>query len=98
MIQEVMTVGKNCGRESTSLASTIGATIDKPRTARLQCHRANAGDPEQSCVDYFLINVYYPFIDHVVKELETRFTSDHEGLMLFSTWYHSIYHNSARQN
>ena len=25
--------------------------------------------------------MYYPFIDHVVSELETRFTNEHEGLI-----------------
>ena len=63
------------------LSSTVGITIDKPRTARVQCHRANAGAADQSCSDYYRINVYYPFIDHVIKELETRFSSDHEGLV-----------------
>ncbi len=57
------------------VASAVGTTIDKPRTARLQCHRANAG------ADYYRINVYFPFIDHIVKELETRFSSDHDGLV-----------------
>ena len=27
-----------------------------------------------------LVNVYYPFIDHVIVELETRFSEDHKGL------------------
>ena len=39
----------------------------------LQRHRANAGGVDQNCSDYYQINVYYAFIDHVVKELETRF-------------------------
>ena len=59
----------------------MGITIAKSRTARLQCHQANAGAADQSSSDYYRINVYYPFIDHVVKELETRFSSDHEGLI-----------------
>ncbi len=61
--------------------SAVGTTIDKPRTARLHCHRANAGAVDQSCSDYYRINVYFPFIDHIVKELETRFSSDHDGLV-----------------
>ena len=63
------------------LASAVGIMVDKPRTARLQCHRANAGAVDQSCSDYYRINVYYPFIDHVISELETRFSNDHEGLV-----------------
>jgi len=59
----------------------VGITISKPRSVRLQRHRANAGAVDQSPSDYYRINVYYPFIDHVVGELETRFSSDHEGLI-----------------
>ena len=46
------------------LASNIGINV-KPRIARIQCHRANAGDVDQSCSEYYRINVYYNFIDHV---------------------------------
>ena len=63
------------------IASTIGITVVKPRTARLQQHRTNAGAPDQSSSDYYRINVYYPFIDHVFEELKTRFSSGHEGLV-----------------
>ena len=64
------------------LASSIGVTVVKPRIARIQCHRANAGDVDQSCSEYYRINVYYSFIDHVTRELETRFPSDHDGLVV----------------
>ena len=35
----------------------------------------------QTPSDYYRINVYYPFIDHVVEELDTRFTNEHKGLV-----------------
>ena len=63
------------------IASTVGIAVIKPRTARSQQHRANAGTTDQSNSDYYRINVFYPFIDHVIKELETRFSNDHEGLI-----------------
>ena len=63
------------------IASAVGITIIKPRSVGLQRHRANAGAVDQSPSDYYRINVYYPFIDHVIGELETRFSSDHEGLI-----------------
>ena len=63
------------------VASAAGITVDKPRIARLQCHRANAGAVDQSSSDYYRINVYYRFIDHVIKELESRFSHNHEGLV-----------------
>ena len=52
-----------------------------PRTAKVQCHRANAGASDQSCSDYYKVNVYYPFVDHVISELDTRFSDHHEGLV-----------------
>ena len=63
------------------LASATGITVVKPRTARVQCHRANAGASDQSCSDYYKVNVYYPFVDHVISELDTRFSDHHEGLV-----------------
>jgi hypothetical protein len=47
----------------------------------MQRYRANAGDADQSSSDYYRINVYYSFIDHVIRELETRFSSDHDALV-----------------
>ena len=64
------------------IASAVGISISKPRSVGQQLHRANAGAVDQSPSDYYRINVYYPFIDHVVDELETRFSSDHEGLIV----------------
>ena len=46
----------------------------------LQHHPANAGHTDQPS-DYYKINVFYPLIDHVVGELETRFSIQHEGLI-----------------
>ena len=68
-------------KRTDQLASAVGITVVKPRTARLQQHRANAGSIDQSSSDYYRINVYYPFVDHVIQELETRFSGDHEGLL-----------------
>lgn len=67
--------------KATQLASTVGLTIEKPRTARKQIHRGNVGSVDQSSSTYYRLNVFYPFIDHVVTELETRFSNDHEGLV-----------------
>ena len=58
--------------KATQLASTFGLTIEKPRTARAQIYRDNVGSVDQSPSTYYL---------HVVTELETRFSNDHEGLV-----------------
>ena len=58
------------------LAKQIDVEIVKPRTTASQRHRGNAaaGDVriilKQSPKDYYRINVYYTFIDHVVSQLE----------------------------
>lgn len=63
------------------LARSVDVTMTKPRTTRVQRHRANAGPEDQPPSDYYKINVYFPFIDHVISELETRFSDEHEGLL-----------------
>ena len=56
--------------------------ITKPRTVSIQRHRSNAGhDQRQSPKDYYLVNVYYQFIDHIVQELDKRFSDQHSGLL-----------------
>ena len=64
-----------------TLANSINITVQKPRTASIQQHRANAGEVSQTPSDYYRINVYYPFIDHVVEQLETRFSDEHNDII-----------------
>ena len=64
----------------SQVADSINVTLIKPRTTTVQRHRANAAHNDQPS-DYYRINVFYPFIDHVVGELETRFSVQHEGLI-----------------
>ena len=54
----------------SQVADSIKVTLVKPRTTTVQRHRANAAHNDQPS-DYYRINVFYPFIDHVVGELET---------------------------
>ena len=61
------------------LALSIDLTIVKLRTATIQIHRANAGQVNQPASDR--INVYYPFIDHVIEQLNTRFCSEHQEII-----------------
>ena len=65
-----------------SIAEAVDITITKPRTVSIQRHRSSAGhDQRQSPKDYFMVNVYYQFIDHIVQELDTRFSDQHYGLI-----------------
>ena len=62
----------------SGVVDSINVTPVKPRTTTVQRHRVNAAHNEQPS-DYYRINVFYPFIDHVVGELETRFSIQPEG-------------------
>ena len=62
------------------VADSIKVTLVKPRITTVQRHRANAAHNDQPS-DYHRINVFYPFIDHVVGELERRFSIQQEGLI-----------------
>ena len=65
-----------------NIAEAISVKVRKPRVVSIQRHRVNAGHcRDQSSSDYFKVNHFYPFIDHVVQELEIRFTNAHEGLI-----------------
>ena len=68
----------------SQVADSINVTLIKPRTTTVQRHRANAAHNDQPS-DYYRINVFYPFIDHVVGEVETRFSVQHEGLIPLKT-------------
>ena len=55
----------------------------KLRTANVQRHRANAGcNSDQTISDYYKVNVFVPFFDHVVQEVDSRFSQHHQGLIL----------------
>ena len=65
----------------SQVAGSINVTLIKPRTTTVQRHRANAAHNDQPS-DYYSTNVKFPFtLDHVVDELETRFSIQHEGLI-----------------
>ena len=66
------------------VAASVNVTMVKPRTANIQRHRANAAanlGVDQNPSDYYKINVYYRFIEHVIGELESRFSDNHKGLI-----------------
>ena len=82
VIQEMRSVGLKFGRDQSSWPGLLELLCRNcTRTVQIQSHRANAGAVNQSSCDYYRINVYYPFIDHVIQELDTRFSNEHEGLI-----------------
>lgn len=70
-------------KKKEQVATAVNVTMMKPRTTSVQSHPANAAGSriEQNPSEYYRVNFYYPFIDHVLAELETRFSEDHKGLI-----------------
>ena len=52
----------------------------KKRVTNRQQHRANA--PSQSIEEHYRLNLFYPFIDHVTSQLNTRFVEISEPALL----------------
>ena len=54
----------------------------KPRTTGLQKHRANTqaitdGDTEEQITqNFFKLNYYFPFLDHIISHFNTRFPEE----------------------
>ena len=65
------------------IAQAFGNTTTKQRTANVQRHRANAGcKSDQTISDYYKVNLFFPFVDHVVQEVDSIFSQRHQGLIL----------------
>lgn len=64
---------KKIFEEIEATASKLGNTLEKPRIPHRSVYRSNAGDPSMSVEDYYRINVFYPAIDSIIKDLDRRF-------------------------
>ena len=83
MVFSHLEVCKGYQLELKKNSRNVNVTIMKPCTTNIQSHRANAARNrvEQSSSNYYKVNVYYSFIDHVIVELETRFSDSHKGFI-----------------
>ena len=83
MVEEVKDVYKNLQEtiaidfakiydQTIKMAATIDVEPAKPRTASRMQNRTNA--PAETVQEYCLHNVAVPFIDHVITEMEARFS------------------------
>ena len=83
VLEEVRNDKERYGRLFTR-ASEIAATVDveptKPRTAARQRGRANA--PANSTQEYYRLNFFLPFVDHVLAHLKTRFSGEIKDALL----------------
>ena len=66
-----------------TIAQAAGTTVNNPRTANILRHRADAGyNCDQIISNYCRVNVFFPFVDHVVQEIDARSSQHHQGLVL----------------
>ena len=47
-------------------------------------HRSTAGEVDDSASRYYKLNVFFPFIDHCLAQLDERFSEDKSGMYLAS--------------
>ncbi|XP_050516687.1 52 kDa repressor of the inhibitor of the protein kinase-like [Diabrotica virgifera virgifera] len=66
----------NIYKEAEKLVLNIGGQIAKPRTVSRQTQRGNI--PAEDAEQYYLRNLYIPFIDHILVELKDRFSEHHK--------------------
>jgi hypothetical protein len=59
--------------QSIRIAEKVAVTPIMPRQAQRQLHRSNV--PADSVIEYYQKNVAIPFLDHIISNLENRFSS-----------------------
>ena len=79
---------RNLWREIGALADSVDVVvIEKPRTARRMAHRSTAGEIDNTAMQYFKVNVFFPFIDHCLMQLDQRFPADKQTC----SWHLSLF-------
>ncbi len=66
-------------KRAATIADDIGITPTKPRVSGRQRHRANAD--VSTTEDHYRVNLYYPFLDHVILQLNIRFPTEIQPLL-----------------
>ena len=65
---------------TTAISSDLGLQPEKKRTARVQRNRANP--PVEGIQDHYRVAYYFPFLDHTISHLRTRFSPELESALL----------------
>jgi len=77
---------RNLWGKTEALADSVDVVvIEKPRTERRMAHRSTAGKIGDMAMQYFKVNVFFPFIDHCLVQLDQhRFPADKTDMFLAS--------------
>ena len=73
---------RNLWGKIEALADYVDVVIAKPRTARRLARRSIAGEIDDTAMQYFKVNVFFPFIDHCLMKLDQRFPVDKTDMFL----------------
>lgn len=61
--------------QAVRMAAAVNVEPSKPRTCTRQKNRSNATPVNDSIHDWYKVNVAIPFLDHIITELESQFSS-----------------------
>ena len=60
-------------KQSERMAAAVGTEPAKPRTCARQRNRPNA--EAETGVEWYMVNVAIPFLDHIITELDSQFSA-----------------------
>lgn len=63
-----------------SFGDDVEPEVPRAASNRRHAHRPNA--PAETTEGYYLVNYYYPFLDHVISHLTSRFPEELKGALL----------------
>lgn len=78
--KEVEEFHSKCFDQATRLAVELDIPVTKPRTCKRQTKRDNM--PAETIEDYFRMSITIPFLDHLISQMEIRFSNLHERALL----------------
>lgn len=77
---EVEEFHSKCFEQATKLSSALDIPVTKPRTCKRQTKRDNM--PAETIKDYFRMSITIPFLDHLISQMDTRFSNLHERALI----------------
>ena len=75
---------RNLWRKIEALADSVYVVVEKPRTERRMVHRSTAGEIDDTAMQYFKVNVFFPFIDHCLMQLDQYVQAEKTDMFLAS--------------
>ena len=79
---EIAELNQKWFEEAVKIAEKVGTTPSKPRTAKSQQHRSNT--PSESPSEHYRRVVSIPFLDHLITQIDSRFTDENMKLLYVS--------------